>query len=255
MPANERLERVLAVVTGALKDALVEAEVTEDELWLAIGYLTEVGKSDEFALLSDVLGISVLVDRMTHADGSGATASNVLGPFYVPGAPLLEPPYELAASDEPGEPLAVSGRVTDAATSAPLGAAELDVWQANADARYSNQDPSLDAFHLRGRIPAQPDGTYAFRTIVPPSYEVPKHGPVGRLMRELDRHAHRPAHLHLKVTCPWYAPLTTMLYFAGDPWLESDPIGSVKESLVAEIERDGEGAPARCRFDIALRPA
>lgn len=263
MPPNDRLDVVVSGIVDSLKRSVRELGVTEDELWQAIEFLTEAGQRGEMALLSDVLGISVVVDQITHGEQHGATSSNVLGPFYLPGAPLLDPPYALTDPDEPGEPLLVSGRVTDALTSTPLPGAMLDVWQANASGLYSNQDSGLDEFHLRGKIPVDPKGAYEFRTVVPPPYEIPKDGPVGRLLRSLGRHAYRPAHLHFKVSREGYAPLTTMVFFRGGAYLDSDTVGAVKDSLVVPLgpaEAEGEPTPAggsvtTCRFDVALRPA
>lgn len=262
MQGNERLQGIVDGLARALHDAVRELRITEDELWAGLRYLNEVGERGEFPLLSDVLGVSVLVDAITHGEevgeGAGATtASNVEGPFYRPGAPVLERPYRLAAEGEPGERLRVSGRVTDDGTGEPVGAAELDAWQSSANGVYDNQDPSLGEFHLRGRMAVEPDGSYEFRTVVPPPYEIPKDGPVGALLRALGRHAFRPAHLHLKVRAPGYRPLTTMLYFADDPYLDSDAIGAVKDTLVVKLERDDgtDDGAARCRFDIALQPA
>jgi protocatechuate 3,4-dioxygenase beta subunit len=253
--ANERLAKVVDGVAGALRRAVLDLRVTETELWQAIDFLTELGRRGEVALLSDVLEISVLVDQITYGGGDGSTASNVQGPYYLPGAPMLQPPYELAGPDEPGQPLAVTGRVTDSVTSAPLPGAVLDVWQTDAQGLYSNQVPGRSEFHLRGKVPVAEDGTYGFRTVTPPPYEIPKDGPVGRLLRALGRHAFRPAHLHLKVTAEGYRPLTTMVFFEGDEYLESDTIGAVKGPLVVKLEREGaEGSRAVCRFDIALRP-
>lgn len=265
MGENERLRVVVDRMVQGLHEAAAELRITEDELRTGLRFLTEVGRKDEFPLLSDVLGVSVLVDEMTHdgSDGAG-TATSVEGPFYKPGAPELEPPYELASDDEPGEVLVVSGQVTDAASGAPLEAAMLDAWQANAAGVYDTQDASLGEFHLRGRMLTGPDGRYAFRTVVPPPYEIPKDGPVGALLRQLGRHAYRPAHLHLKVTAEGYAPLTTMVYFAEDPYLDSDTIGAVKDPLVIPLDRrDESGEPtafgltrsySTCAFDISLRP-
>ena len=97
------------------------------------------------------------------------------------------------------------------------------------------------------------DGRYAFRTVVPPPYEIPKDGAVGALLRQLGRHAYRPAHLHLKVTADGYTPLTTMVYFADDPYLDSDTIGAVKDPLVLRSDRRDDAE--RCVFDISLRPS
>jgi protocatechuate 3,4-dioxygenase beta subunit len=260
-----RLEEVVAHLVKALHATVAELGLTEEELMLGLAFLTDVGKHDEFVLLSDVLGVSVQVDRITHAYGGTATASNVLGPFYLSDAPVLAPPYVLAGDDEPGEVLFVSGTVTDALTGRPVPGAILDVWQAGADGLYSTQDASRGEFRLRGRMSVSQEGRYEFRTIVPPPYEIPKDGPVGSLLRSLGRHAFRPAHLHVKATADGYQPLTTMAFVSGDPYLASDAIDAVKDSLVVELERHdtedamharGRDRPfATCRFDIALRPA
>jgi len=266
MEPSERLVEVTTGLVGALHEAVEELRVTEEELRTALAFLREVAEADELPLLSDVLGISVQVDRLTHGAAVEGTATNVEGPFYLPGAPALDPPFALAADDEPGEPLFVSGTVADAATGEPLPGALLDLWQANAEGLYSNQDPErLGVWRLRGTLTAGSDGGYAFRTVTPPPYEIKKDGPVGRLLAALGRHAFRPAHLHVKATAAGHVPLTTMVYFEGDPWLDSDAIGGVKDSLVVPVERrDGPEALAAqgmdrpfatCSFDMRLRPA
>ena len=254
--SDARLTTSIDRLTELLR-ALVEELAISDEEWMsALAFLTEVGKADEFVLLSDVMGLSVFVNERSHPSGGTSTASNVQGPFYLPDAPMLQHPYRLAADDEPGEPLFFSGRVTDTGTGNPLTGALLDVWQADDAALYDVQTPGSEP-HLRGRFLAGADGDFELRTIVPPPYEIPKDGPVGRLLEELGRHAWRPAHLHLKVSHPGYRPLTTMVYFADDPWLESDTIGSVKDTLVAALERHEadhvcDRPYARSTFDVAL---
>jgi protocatechuate 3,4-dioxygenase beta subunit len=226
MEPDERLAAVTTRLFDALHEAVEELGVTEGELRTALGFLKEVAEADELPLLSDVLGISVQVDRLTHGAHVDGTATNVEGPFYLPGAPPLAAPYAQAADDEPGESLFVSGTVAEATTGEPLPGALLDLWQANADGRYSNQDPErLGMWRLRGTLTAGSDGAYEFRSITPPPYEIKKDGPAGRLLAALGRHAFRPAHLHVKATAPGHAPLTTMLFFEGDPWLASDAIG------------------------------
>jgi protocatechuate 3,4-dioxygenase beta subunit len=257
-----RLGEVVRRLTSDLHQAISDLGITEEELWIGLRYLNEVGQAGEFPLLSDVLEVSILVDGITHGSDPDSTASNVEGPFYRPGAPLLPPPFALAALEETGEPLFVSGVVRSSSTGEPLAGALLDVWHANAAGRYSNEDESLDDFHLRGVIPCDAGGRYEFRTVVPPPYEIPKEGPVGRLLRGLDRHAFRPAHLHVKATCDGYRPLTTMVFFEGDQWLASDVIGAVKGSLVARLKRytdphqarSAEPEAAAATFDISLAP-
>ncbi len=266
MQANERLTEVTTRLVDALHDAVEELQVTEDELRTALAFLREVAEADELPLLSDVLGVSVQVDRLTHGDWVDGTATNVEGPFYLPGAPALDPPYALAADAEPGEPLFVSGTVVDSITGEPLSGALLDLGQANAEGLYSNQDPErLGTWRLRGTLAAGTDGAYAFRTVTPPPYEIKKDGPVGKLLAALGRHSFRPAHLHVKASAAGHGPLTTMVYFEGDPWLASDAIGGVKDSLVVAVERhDAPDAMAErtvdrpfatCAFDMRLRPA
>jgi protocatechuate 3,4-dioxygenase beta subunit len=258
MAADPRLTEAIEHIADALRALVSEMDLSQDEWMNALAFLSDVGKADEFILLSDVLGLSVFVDERAHPSDELTTASNVQGPFYLPDAPLLEAPYRLADDDEPGEPLLFTGRVTDANTDAPLEGAMLEVWQADDAARYDLQTPDAEP-HLRGRFHAGDDGRFELRTIVPPPYEIPKDGPVGRLLEMLDRHAWRPAHLHLKVSHPGHEQLTTMVYFEGDPWLSSDTINSVKEPLVVALERfpadDRWDRPhARCTFDVKLRP-
>jgi protocatechuate 3,4-dioxygenase beta subunit len=202
--SDDRLAASIDRLTTLLR-GLVEELVISDEEWMcALAFLTEVGKADEFVLLSDVLGLSVFVNDLLHPSGGTTTASNVQGPFYLPDlpdAPMLQPPYRLAEDDEPGEPLFFSGRVTDAESGEPLAGALLDVWQADDAALYDVQTQGSGP-HLRGRFIADATGDFELRTIVPPPYEIPKDGPVGRLLKELGRHAWRPAHLHLKVSHP-----------------------------------------------------
>jgi protocatechuate 3,4-dioxygenase beta subunit len=257
MAADARLTDAIQRIAGALRTLVVDMDLSQDEWMTALAFLTDVGKADEFILLSDVLGLSVFVDERVNPSDEETTASNVQGPFYLPDAPLLEPPFRLADDGEPGEPMLFAGRVSDADTGSPLVGAMLEVWQADDAAMYDLQNPAAE-LHLRGRFPAQDDGRFELRTIVPPPYEIPKDGPVGRLLEALGRHAWRPAHLHLKVGNPGYRQLTTMVYFEGDPWLDSDTIGSVKQPLVVALDRlpadDRCDRPyAFCTFDVRLR--
>jgi protocatechuate 3,4-dioxygenase beta subunit len=259
MGSDARSADTIQRITGALRALIVDMDLSQQEWMSALAFLNDVGRADEFILLSDVLGLSVFVDERSHPSDDATTASNVQGPFYLPDAPLLEAPYRLARDDEPGEPLVFSGRVSDAGSGSPIAGALLEVWQADDAAFYDVQIPDAEP-HLRGRFPAGDDGRFELRTIVPPPYEIPKDGPVGRLLETLGRHAWRPAHLHLKVSHPGYEPLTTMVYFAGDPWLDSDTIGSVKGSLVMSLERlpadhHCDQPYARCMFDVSLRRA
>lgn len=250
--AADRLRAVVPRVSEALQDLARELELTNDELLALVGFLTEVGRADEFMLLSDVLGLSRVVDDLTHR-GSHGTDSAVLGPFYRPDAPWIDNPGRLASDAEPGQRLRVSGIVTDAETGSPLRSAVLDLWHSNNAGDYSNEDAGLDPFNLRGRQRTDRDGRYDIETVTPVPYEVKNDGPVGRLLRAVGRHAWRPAHIHYRISADGYRTLTTMVYFADDPYLESDTINGVKGSLVVRPE-PGADDRATARFDIALAP-
>jgi hydroxyquinol 1,2-dioxygenase len=242
---SDRLRDIVDRITVDLRAAVIDLEITEDEWYRALEFVSDVARQDEMILLSDVLRLSVAVNDVSHPDES-STASSVLGPFWRD-APRVANPADLRSPDEPGEPLVLSGAVRDADGTTVIGA-EVDLWQADDSGTY---DVQLDRVpHLRGRQRTDDDGRYEFMTVVPPPYEVPKDGPVGRFLAKLDRHAYRPAHVHLKVSADGYRPLTTMVFLAGDPWLSDDAIGAVKEPLIVGIDRSE--SPARLTFDVVL---
>lgn len=235
---NERLHDITARLTEHLHSLIHEFQITEDELKHALDFLTKVGKSGEFALLSDVLHVSITVDKVTHSanhDGK-STESNVEGPLYREEAPILSQPANLCSVVGPGdEILYVSGQVLSSEDGRPLANAELDVWNANGKGDYENEDPNQPDYHLRGRLLTDENGRYEFRTVVPGAYEIGKGGPVGEFLKQIDRHAWRPAHIHFKISHVGYEPVTTMLFIDGDPWIDDDSIGAVKESLILNL--------------------
>ncbi len=247
-----RLNSVFSEVVDALREVIRRHRVTEEEWRLAAAWLTEAGtQANEIPLLLDVL-FAVTVDDVGVAAARG-TENSVEGPFYVPGAPLLSPPYRLPMrADEPGERLIVSGGVRSG-DGTPLPGALLDVWQISADGGYSHFHPGFPEYNLRGRLRAGDDGRFEFETVVPPPYQIPTDGATGRLLAALGRTAWRPAHVHLKLSCDGHRPLTTQVYVSGDPWLDRDVVGAVKASLVADVVRDGDG-PARLAYDFVLDP-
>jgi len=241
----ERLQEVMPRVVAAVSALARELDIQNDELLAALAFLGEVGRADEVILLSDVLGLSRQVDDQTHAAHAG-TPSNVLGPFYRPGAPWIPNPGTIATAGTPGSRIEVAGRVTDAATGAPLPGAIVDIWHANEAGDYSNEDATRDVWDLRGRQHTDASGAYAFRTITPLHYTVKHDGPVGQLLSMLERHPWRPAHIHFLVTAEGYQPLVTQVYIAGGPYLDDDAIDGVKGDLVIPVI-DG-----RLAFDITL---
>jgi hydroxyquinol 1,2-dioxygenase len=264
--ADPRLRHVTGRLIAHLHDFVREVELTEAE-WLAgIRFLTDTGHActdvrQEFILLSDTLGVSILVDAINHRVPDGATESTVLGPFYREGAPEMKPGASIAGTT-PGEATFVSGRVADPA-GRPIAGALLDVWQAAPNGLYDNQLPG-SPINLRGRFRTDADGRYRFQTVKPSSYPVPTDGPVGRLLRALERHPYRPAHIHFIVSAEGYAPLTTHLFVRGDRYLDSDAVFAVKESLIADFVRHdspGEAAARGVRapfytveYDFGLKP-
>ena len=238
---DARLAEIMAVVTRKLHEAVREIEPTQEEWLAAIGFLTETGHActdwrQEYILLSDVLGVSMLVDAINHRKPSGASESTVLGPFHVPDAPEMAMGADICL-DAKGEPMLVSGRVLDV-EGRPIEGAKLDVWQANDEGFYDVQQKGLQPeFNLRGVFRTGADGAYRFRGVKPKYYAIPDDGPVGRLLEALGRHPWRPAHLHYIVSAPGFETLVTHIFDPDDPYIESDAVFGVKESLLATFER------------------
>ncbi len=264
--ANERVVQVSVDVIAALHEVLERHRVTEDEWRAALGFLTDVGRSDEFVLLSDVTRTSVLIDALSHPD-SDATASDVEGPLYRDDPPWRERPVRIYDDYEgmgDGDVLFVTGRVTSI-DGAPLTDAVLDIWQTGPDGGYDLWDPRQPPYNFRGRFGVDESGAYEFQTMLPRPYTVPTDGPVGRYLEMVGQHPWRPAHIHFKVEAGGHEALVTQVFFPDDPYLENDTIGAVKASLVRPVTRhDGEAAMAErgveepfytCQFDVVLRGA
>jgi catechol 1,2-dioxygenase len=237
---SERFRQIMTSVISHLHAIVREVEPTTAEWMTAIDFLTRTGricdeKRQEFILLSDVLGVSMLVDAVNHRKPSGATESTVLGPFHVPDAPALPMGANISHGPD-GEPVLVRGRVCDTA-GRPIGGAMLDVWQTSADGFYDVQDERQTSMNLRGVFRADDDGKFWFRTIKPASYPIPTDGPVGEILNAMGRSEMRPAHIHFIVGAPGYESVTTHLFVAGDPYLESDAVFGVKETLIAPFTK------------------
>ena len=237
--ASPRMAVVLKSLIQHLHTFARDVELTEQEWFEGIQFLTETGKMcdekrQEFILLSDTLGLSMMVDAINHPKGGEGTESTVLGPFYVEGAPEVPSGSNIIKRDEGHEKVLVEGVVTDA-DGAPLSGATLDVWQTAGNKLYDVQDPTAPEWNLRAKITANDDGSYAFVSETPQSYSVPNDGPVGKLLAAGKRHSMRPAHLHFIVRAPGYQSLTTHIFVAGDEYLDSDAVFATKQSLVAEF--------------------
>jgi catechol 1,2-dioxygenase len=247
---DARLRQLLTSIITHLHAVIREVEPTEREWLEAIQFLTRTGqmcddRRQEYILLSDTLGVSMLVDAINHRKPTGATESTVLGPFHVASAPALAMGDDLS-KDGKGDPLWVAGRVIDSHGN-PIAGARLDVWQTSSDGFYDTQDRRQPEMNLRGVFTTGADGGYFFRSIKPMSYSIPTDGPVGEMLTALGRHAMRPAHIHFIVSAPGFEPVTTHIFVEGDPYLESDAVFGVKDSLIVPFvyRDDPEGAAQR----------
>jgi hydroxyquinol 1,2-dioxygenase len=261
-----RAQAISAALIRHLHDFVREVEPSQAEWGAAIDFLTRTGQmcSDtrqEFILLSDVLGVSMLVDAINHRRPGGATETTVLGPFYVQAAPEFALGADIAAGLA-GEKLLVEGSVRRL-DGAPLAGAVVDTWQTDGDGQYDVQGAG-GLQHLAGRARLRTDaaGRFWFRSVVPASYPIPDDGPVGGMLRAQGRHPYRPAHVHFMVGHPGCETLVTHLFLAGDPYLDSDVVFGVKDSLVRPLERQVAGvtahgnrvetAMAALRYDFVL---
>ncbi|TYK51531.1 intradiol ring-cleavage dioxygenase [Actinomadura decatromicini] len=266
---DPRLRRILTSLVRHLHDFVKDVELTEREWAAAIEFLTATGQActstrQEFILLSDVLGASMLVETINNRAGGGLTESTVEGPFHM----VASPPRELGADiaeDGKGVPCLVTGSVAGP-DGRPVPNAAVDVWQANDEGFYDVQQPGVQPdLNLRGLFTADDEGRFWFRSIVPRHYPIPQDGPVGRLLEATSRHPNRPAHIHFEVSAPGYRTVTTHLFVAGTPYIDSDAVFGVKPSLVREFPEVDDpdraaaaGLPNPFRtvnFDVVLRPA
>ena len=238
--AAARDERARELMTSLVQHAhafVREVRLTEAEWAQGIRFLTECGRMcsarrQEFVLLSDTLGLSMLVTALNHRKPRGCTESTVLGPFHVEGAPHYAHGDDVGHGAK-GEPCYVRGRVSSL-DGAPIAGAEVQVWQSDADGRYDVQDPDLSEPRARGILASGADGRFHFKSIVAEPYPIPNDGPVGRMLRTLGRHPWRPAHLHFMITAPGYQRLITHVFRKGDKYLDSAAVFGVRSSLVAD---------------------
>ena len=236
-----RTKFLLQELVKSLHDYVRRTDLTFEEWDHAIGFLTRTGQKctdirQEFILLSDVLGVSMLVDAVNHRDREGATETTVLGPFYV-GEHKVTPHGTDISAKLPGERMFVQSRVTDL-NGKPLANVPVDVWHADDDGFYDSQRPAyaIQGPSSRARFITDADGRFYFRTILPCSYPIPIDGPVGEMIVYTRRHAMRPAHVHFLVAAPGYQPLITHVFMDGDKYLDSDVVFGVKDDLIAKVE-------------------
>ncbi len=252
--ANPRSQEVIVKLIKHLHAFIRDIEPTEKEWFQAIDFLTRTGqkcddKRQEFILLSDVLGVSMLVDAINHRTVGDETESTVTGPFHTE-ANVYPMGENIAKGEEVkrGEMTVVSGRILDPDGN-PISHALIDVWQADDVGYYDIQDSNQPEMNLRGVFETGPDGTFWFKTIKPTAYPVPTDGPVGELLNASGRHPMRPAHIHFWIKAAGYEDLITHIFVEGDEYLDSDAVFGVKESLILAFNQSNDQSAAE-RYDV-----
>ena len=262
-----RARRVLNAFTRHLHAFLEEVEPTEEEWEYAIQFLTRTGHlskggRQEFVLLSDVMGATARVDMINHRFADGSTENSVLGPFFVEDRPSFENGADISGGIQ-GEPLLFVSRILDG-NGKPVAGARVDIWHSDDDGSYDIMMNNVEGPAMRGLFRSDHEGRVWFRSIMPTSYPIPEDGTVGELLRTANRSVMRPGHVHVRVEASGFERLTTMVFIDGDPFLDSDPVFGVKDSLIAPFERrTGLRAPDGARqadgcyhvsYDFVLSP-
>jgi hydroxyquinol 1,2-dioxygenase len=239
---SPRAKFLVQELVKSLHDYVRKTGLTFEEWEYAIDFLTRTGHKctdirQEFILLSDVLGVSMLVDAVNHRDRDGATETTVLGPFYV-GEHKVTPHGTDVSESLEGERMFVQSRVTDL-NGKPLAGVPVDIWHADGDGFYDSQKEAYatEGAVSRARFITDNDGRFFFRTILPCSYPIPTDGPVGEMIKQVGRHPMRPAHVHFLVNAPGHEPLITHVFVEGDKYIDSDVVFGVKDELIAKVEK------------------
>jgi hydroxyquinol 1,2-dioxygenase len=277
--ADPRFKQIISAVVKHAHALVREVDLKPEEWMAAIQFLTRVGqtcdaKRQEFILLSDTLGISMLVVQLEQArrsaqalaDASASarpTEATVQGPFYWEGSPVLPLGSDIGAG-MPGEPAYYSGRITDT-HGRPLAGVCLDVWSGDGEGVYDMQMGDDAGMRLRARFHTDADGRYHFWSIKPSYYPVPDDGPVGDMLRAMGRHPNRPGHIHMMVYRDGFVPVTTHLFAADSPYLDSDAVFGVRDSLIVHFDAHAPGTAPDGRvmaapyhsagYDFVLAPA
>lgn len=271
---DQRFKQVMTSLVNHLHHFIQEVDLTPQEWMTAIEFLTATGqtctdKRQEFILLSDTLGASMLVVALAQARSGAsakgateATEATVQGPYYWEGAPQMPLGADIGAGVK-GEPALYCGRVTDT-EGLPLKGALLDVWSGDGEGVYDMQIEG-EGMKARGKFRTDDEGRYWFWSIKPTFYPVPMDGPVGRMLERMGRHPNRPGHIHMKVGAPGHVELTTHLFVGDSPYLDSDAVFGVRNSLIVDYERQQPGAAIDGRvmdtpywlanYDFRLAPA
>ena len=263
---NPRLKQVVNRLLIDLMIAIDDLDISVNEFWSGVAYLTQVGKHNEFGLVVPGVVLEHFLDlRLDEAERRAGLASGTVrtieGPLYIAGAPLSKGEARLDDGTDQGEVLFMEGQVRDV-SGKPVAGAMVDVWHTNTMGNYSHFDPTQAAYNLRRQIETDKDGRYRFRSIMPSGYACPPGSQTEKLLHAMGRHGNRPAHVHFFITAPGYRKLTTQINIDGDKYLHDDFAFGTRDDLIPQVQRVTEAAEihkaglnkpfARIRFDFVV---
>lgn len=236
---NARLQFIMHRLVTHLHDFARETRLTTDEWMQGIEFLTKVGQTctdtrQEFILLSDTLGLSVLVDGMSHPKPENATVGTLLGPFHTHDAAQVEHGDSIA-SEGKGQLCVIHGQLRDTEGN-PIVGAKIDLWECDETGHYDTQYSDRDGPDMRGIVTTDKDGYFWVKAIKPVPYPIPHDGPVGQMLQKLNRHPWRPAHIHFRINKDGFDELITALYLKDDPYQNADAVFGVKDQLLTGVE-------------------
>ena len=248
---DERLKRIVQRIVADTFRIIEDFDISPDEFWSAMSYVTRLGQANEVGLLVPGLGVETFLDmRLDQAERKagleGGTPRTIEGPLYIAGAPLSKGEARLDDGAEQGEVLFMEGQVRDL-DGKPVAGAIVDVWHANTLGGYSFFDPSQPKYNLRRRIETDAQGRYRFRSLLPAGYACPPEGVTQQLLDKLGRHGHRPAHIHFFVSAPGYRQLTTQINIDGDAFLHDDFAFATRDELIPEVRRIDDAAKVHAK--------
>ncbi|KAF5859275.1 hypothetical protein ETB97_003136 [Aspergillus alliaceus] len=260
--------RFRQLMTGLIRhvhDFARENEVTVEEWMAGVQLMNWAGqmsndKRNEGQLVCDVIGLESLVDEITFKLADEAedtpTATAILGPFFRADTPYRKNGDNIVKGVPDGEMVFMHGQVIDFTTKKPLVGATVEVWQAATNGLYEQQDPNQEEFNLRGKFKTDEEGRYYFYCLRPTPYPVPDDGPAGKLLKLMDRHPYRPAHIHIIATIDGYKPLTTQIFDSKDKYLTNDSVFAVKDSLIVDFvpRKDDPQAGLELNYNVKLVP-
>jgi hydroxyquinol 1,2-dioxygenase len=253
---DPRLKEIIFSLVQHLHDFARDVRLTEEEWLEGIKFLTRAGhitddKRQEFILISDTLGLSMLTVAMNNQKPDGCTEATVVGPFHVENAPV----YNLGddvGNGAIGTPCLVKGTIKGLGGE-PVAGAHIEVWQSDEDGMYDVQKPNLDHAQGRGVLKADAEGNYYFKSILAVAYPIPHDGPVGDMLVATKNHPWRPAHLHFMIKAPGYESLITHVFRQDDQYLDSDAVFGVRQSLITDWVKQANGE-YNLEFNFVLNP-